>query len=272
MKKLLAVSVAALFAVGIVACGESPTEAYAPQFELVDPTKRVAEADVNARVWLSFAIPFEVEVPGGGAGVMVPVAQPNGPAQNFPGDEKNAGSCEDGTWKNKNGKGMGGTLDKPHPHCTIYVDEGGSSIETINVVLEPISAHYFRHNVNQWRLAFTNETGDNGKVLVKNNDKLEGNGELVAWAVFEHDPSQRVGQITIKLTQFDDSVWDDEVCTVADDLEDILCLAQLIDFSYAPVGAGDGGFGVDGFGEAGDYEEAGFLYWESVGPGWYRND
>jgi hypothetical protein len=46
----------------------------------------------------------------------------------------------------------------------------------------------------------------------------------------------------------------------------------LIDFSYAPVNALNGGYGDDGIGVAGTYEEKGFLYWTMVGTGWYRND
>lgn len=274
-KKWIALPVAAIVAVGVVACADEPTglAPQGPNYELVEIGTRVEKDDVNARVWLSFAIPFEVEVEGG-TGEVIPVAQPDGAALNFPGNENNAGTCEGGTWKNKNGKGMGGTDTKPHPHCTIYVDAGGGTVETVYVVLEPISAEYVRQNANQWRLAFTNEGGDNGKVLVKNNEQLKGNGQILAWAVFQEDPDQRVGQISFDLGQFDDSVWDNDVCEVSDkdDLPATSCLAQLIDFSYQPIGEADGGYGLSGFGIADTYEAAGFLWWESVGPGWTRDD
>jgi len=271
MKKFTFVPLAAIVALG--ACNDATT-LVAPDsanFELVNVSERVAADQVNALVRLSFAIPFEVEVPGGGTGQLIPVAQPDGVALNFSGNQSNAGTCQAGTWKNKNGKGMGGTINKPHPHCTVWQDEGGTTTEMVNVVLEPISARYYRHNDNQWRLAFTNQSGDNGKVLVKDNEDLTGNGTIVAWAVFENNPEQRVGQITIALNQFMGQ-RDTDVCQVADSLAEISCLAKLISFSYSPIGVADGGYGEHGFGIPGDYVERGFLSWTPVGSGWYRND
>jgi hypothetical protein len=264
MKMRFPLIAALALAVTIAACNDMPV---APDvnFELVDLNERVAEDQVNARVWLSFAIPFEVEVPGGGTGVLVPVAQQDGPALNFPGNQKNAGTCESGTWKNKNGKGIGGTNSDPHPHCTVYEEQGGTSTETVEVILEPISARYERVGGSpQWRLRFTNETGDNGAVkILANDDILQGSGEIVAWAVLKDDANNRVGKITFDLGQFDGE-WDTSIdCEVSGDPDADGCLRQEVAFSYTPE--------ADGIGAAGEYT-GGFFWWESVGSGWTRED
>lgn len=268
MKMRFSFLAALALAVTLTACSDTLLAPDSANFELVDTGDRIDKDDVNARVYLSFAIPFEIEIPGGGTGAIVPTAQADGPALNFPGPAKNAGSCESGTWKNKNGSGMGGTEANPHPHCTIWIEEGGSTFETIYVVLEPISAYYEVKNANQHLLHFADRPGDNGAVKILNNaGELEGNGEIVAWAVLQDDLDQRVGKITIDLSDLTGE-WDVMDCTISGDPSADGCLKTPVPFSYEPEAEEDGGIGI-----AGTYVE-GFLWWEFVdaGTGWYRND
>lgn len=260
MKKLFAVPVAALVAVGLVACSESPTESYVPQFELVEPTIRIAAEDVNAHVYGSFSLSFDVSAPGG-IGVIL-----TGPA-NFPGNPKNAGTCDNGLWINSQGKRTSGNLDKPHPHC-VGETEGGTS--SIKVVLEPISVHNggTAGAANEW-LQFAVANND-GRVHVtgsgESNWGTQAQGVLTAYAIdaatINSASPTRVGILTIDLDQYK-STGGSSVnyfttgCTIDGAPGSPRCLNKVIGADYEPLAAPDGVGSTTA-------NVQGFLYWAAA--------
>jgi hypothetical protein len=255
MRKLFAVPVAMLAAAGLAACSESPTESFTPQFELVDPSQRIAVADVNAHVYGSFALSFDVTTgSSGGWGVIR-----SGPA-NFPGNPKNAGMCDDGLWINPQGKRTSGSMDKPHPHC-VGETEGDLETTTVHVVLEPISAEFTtsedRTSGQTWQRELKLGSGLGAKVA-GNGVKTEAAGSVEAFAINASTlgtTNVRVGILTFDLAQFASEVTNyfDTDCTIADVDDAPRCLDLVITATYAPLAVG--GVGVV------NNNVTGFLYW-----------
>lgn len=258
--------IAAALMLGLAACSDT-SDTFAPQMELVDPTKRVADDDVNAWVYGSFSITFEgaASVLGGGA------------QANFPGNPKNAGTCgtvgggDTGVWYNPQGKRTAGSETKPHPHC---VGNGGG---TVTVVLEPISVHNggTAGTANEF-LQFALEDEDGRAHVTGSNQQpdkqgTQAQGILVAYAIDASTlgtTNKRVGILTIDLGQYD-SLGSGSVnyfetgCTIDGVSGSPRCLNKIIQADYEPLPA------PDGVGHAIDSSTAlepitGFLYWSSA--------
>jgi hypothetical protein len=255
MRKLLAVSVAALAAVGLVACSESPTDSYVPQFELVDEDLRVT--NVNAEVYATF---FVDVTEGGEAGNYILGSQKDAdgayipePA-NFPAKGKVLpGTCIAGNWHNSQGKPTAGSLEHPHPHC-VEMREGNGA--TFRVVLEKISANYNDPGNNKILILGIDDTGDLGAKYVGNNQ--QGHGQIDAWGIKENT-TDRVGQFTIDLTQFEDATQGTNPnpnpnlfdCSLSGDEDEDGCLNKEVKAVYR--------HGTDA---SGDPEDVwGMLYW-----------
>jgi hypothetical protein len=261
-KTILALPVAALVALGSVACSDAPTglAPEGPNRELVDAGQRIAAADVNAHVYGSFALQFtEVVGTPGGWGVIR-----TGPA-NFPGNPKNAGTCDDGLWINKNGQRTSGSLEKPHPHC-VGETEGDQQNVTVHVVLEPISGRYETFGTAGERLALGNST-DNCEesdpdglcaFLTGNEKHSRGVGVIVAYAIDAstlQTTKRRVGTLTFDLAQYHDANVNhfDTDCTIGEDETAPRCLEPTITATYTPLATGGVGAVRHGV--------PGFLYW-----------
>jgi hypothetical protein len=254
MRGTTVVAVAGL-AILVTACGETstPVGPASPSFELVDETKRLDADDVNAWVYGSFVI----EVAGTPGGVIM-----DGPA-NFPGRPKDGpGWCLGGTWYNSQGKKTSGNVDRPHPHCI----DTGEGTGAVSIILEPISAQSSSPGAsgNEF-LNFAKETEDGEVKFIGQGGPnapgtTTGTGIIVAYAIDAATlggTPQRVGTITIDLTQFTTSNADLflENCTLGSDAT-VRCLNKVIDAQYTPLAA------PDGLGEA--QAITGFLYWTSA--------
>jgi hypothetical protein len=259
-KKWIALPVAAVVAVGLVACGEEPTALapMGPNDELVNVDERIAAADVNAHVYGSFALSF-TEVVGGSGGEGGWQVITEGPA-NFPGNAKNAGTCDDGLWINKQGKRTSGSLDKPHPHCVEWVEGDEGQEVTVHVVLEPISAHYRTFGGAGQELRLGREGTDwISASLTGGGDHSRGEGIVVGYAIDAStlgDANRRVGTLTFDLAQYhqNDVDYFETDCTIGEDETAPRCLDLVINAVYAPLDAPDG---------VGELTEnvTGFLYW-----------
>jgi hypothetical protein len=279
MKKTWVVlPVAAVMAVGMVACSESPAGLApdAPRFELADTAKRVLANNVNAHVYGSFSISFDG---GGSLGHLA-----GGHQANFPGNPKNAGHCgnagyatdwendpDAGVWFNPRGHRTTGSKTKPHPHC-VDVGSGGG---TVVVVLEPISVENKRIGETNEMLEFARQDAD-GKVHRiaggTTTGGTQGQGVIQAYAI-DHatlgSSNVRVGILTIALTEYgDNSVnYFHTGCDMGvPDTGALPCLNKVIKADYMPLA------GPDGVGSSitqADWDEAvdgpypltGYLYW-----------
>jgi hypothetical protein len=265
MKKIIALPMAALLAAAMVACTDSNPAGLAPEgpsFELIDKEQRVDADDVNAHVYGSFTLSFTVDGPGG----IGPIT--SGPA-NFPGNAKNAGTCDNGLWINPQNKRTSGNLERPHPHC---VGETEGSV-TVKVVLEPISA--INDNIgagNEFlQLADDRPKGDVRVRGAGEGQTSEGRGIIEAYAIdastIGSNP-RRVGVLTIDLGQYttEKTNYFLDDCSLTVDETYFRCLNKVIVADYRPL-AGDDGVG-DPFVFAdwdedvqGAYPLTGFLYW-----------
>jgi hypothetical protein len=240
MKKTwIALPVAAVVALGMVACDSNPAglAPEGPSRELVDINDRIT--DVNAWVYGSFILPI------GGDGERQPILVENGES-NFPGHPKNKGSCVDGTWLNPKGQPTGGNRTSPHPHCIA----GWTQAPAMEVILEPISANFV--SSPQFRIRLAQGTGDNYRIQINTQGNLEAAGTIVAYAV-RADNMERVGEIEIDLGQYSgkssDALLECNVDEVFGD-EPTGCVKYLIDFTFTP----DGGQPIA-------FTEEGFLWW-----------
>lgn len=248
MKKLAFVSLAALVAYG-TACDHADTVAgpEGPQLELTDADLRLDAGDVNAHVYGTFAITFE----GSTTGVIT-----TGTA-NFPGNPKNAGECDDGLWINPRGKRTSGSLENPHPHCV------GEGSETVQVVLEPISAMYSTFGQAGQRLDLADPSEEEQVAhLTGGGDHSRGEGTVVAYAIDAStlgDTNDRVGTLTFEMDQYHANNTDyfAEDCDLGDSETAPRCLDLIISADYAPLPD------PDGVGEATD-DVQGFLYWSDA--------
>lgn len=246
MRKLAVLPLAAL---ALAACGDGSAPVTAPDgpnHELVDPGQRVAATDVNAWVYGTFSLTFG----GGDPGVIR-----SGPAS-FPGNPKNAGSCEDGLWINPQGKRTSGSLTRPHPHCV------GESTQTVQVVLEPISVK--NGNPGQSDNEYLQFTADREDGQVKkvggggpNEPNTQGEGTLVAYAIDASTigtTKTRVGQFTIDLAQYSANQTNRfaENCSLGD-VTAPRCLNLVITADYEPLAVGGVGTATNAV--------TGFLYW-----------
>ena len=263
MKKFALLPIAALAFTAACDDTKSPVAPSDANFELVDPTLRVDATKVNAHLYGS----FQVVVPGSAGVIMSGTA-------NFPGNQKNAGTCDAGLWINSQGKRTSGTATKPHPHCI------SGSTAAVTVILEPISVEWGNpgKSANEF-LRFTNGT-DNPDAQVKyvgagstmgrnsnddpNGDKTKGEGVIVAYAIDASTlgtTNKRVGTLTIDLTQYgtvEGNLFASD-CTVADaSFELARCLPPTITADYTPLSAADGGIGTA------TAAVPGFLYWKSA--------
>jgi hypothetical protein len=254
-KTILALPVAALVALGSVACSDAPTglAPEGPNRELVDAGQRIAAADVNAHVYGSFALQFtEVVGTPGGWGVIR-----TGPA-NFPGNPKNAGTCDDGLWINKNGQRTSGSLEKPHPHC-VGETEGGQQNVTVHVVLEPVSAQYRTFGGAGKELRLGREGTDwVSASLTGGGDHSRGEGIVVAYAIDASTlgtTNRRVGTLTFDMAQYHKNNEDyfETGCRVGEDATAPQCLDLVITATYAPLAVGGVGVVTENV--------TGFLYW-----------
>lgn len=247
MKKLALASLAALVAYG-TACSDAGTVAgpEGPQFELTNPDDRLAAEAVNAHVYGTFSITFEAS---GGTGAIT-----SGPA-NFPGNPKNAGECDDGLWINARGKRTSGSLENPHPHCV------GETSESVQVVLEPISAEYGTFGRGGQELVFSDD--EELRVhLTGGGDHMRGDGVVEAYAILAStlgDTNERVGILTFDLDQYHSNNTDyfADDCALDDSETAPQCLDLIISADYAPLSD------PDGVGEATD-DVQGFLYWSDA--------
>jgi hypothetical protein len=265
MRKIFALPLAAIAAVGFVACDTDSTglAPEGPNFELVDKDLRVHEDSVNAHVYGSFALQFtEVVGTPGGWGAII-----DGPG-NFPGHPKNAGWCYDGAWENPRGKLTSGSLDKPHPHC-VGETEGSQEEVIVRVVLEPISARYETFGTAGQRLALGSHTSNCSEsdaaglcaFLTGNEKHSRGVGIVVAYAIDLATlgaANRRVGKLTFNLNQYHDNETNhfDQDCTIGVDETAPRCLEPTITATYEPLA--EGGVGVL------TENVTGFLYWSSA--------
>jgi hypothetical protein len=255
MKKLLVLPFAAV--VAFAACGEQePFGPERPQFELVNEDERIAAADVNAHVYGSFALQFTETV---GAPASWGVIR-SGPA-NFPGNPKNAGTCDNGLWINAQGKRTSGSMDRPHPHCVGEI-EGDEQQVTVHVVLEPISAQYRTFGSAGKELRLGKEGSDwLSASLTGGGDHSRGEGIVVAYAIDASTlgtTNRRVGTLTFNLDQYHKNNIDyfETDCTVGEDETAPRCLDLLITATYAPLAVGGVGQATEEGGSV-----TGFLYW-----------
>jgi hypothetical protein len=264
MKKWIALPVAAVVAVGLVACGEEPTALapMGPNSELVNPDNRIAAEDVNAHVYGSFALSF-TEVVGGSGGEGGWQVITEGPA-NFPGNAKNAGTCDDGLWINKQGKRTSGSLDKPHPHCVEWVEGDDGEEVTVHVVLEPISALYSPtgSSAGEQLVLGTHDDGQFRAFLTGSGTHSRGEGIVVGYAIDASTlgtTNRRVGTLTFDLAQYHQNNvnYFETDCTIDDVPDAPRCLDLVITAVYEPL-EGDAGVGeVTG-------AVTGFLYWSEA--------
>jgi hypothetical protein len=183
---ILALPVAALVAVGFVACSEAPTGLApdGPNDQLIAGGLTAAQQP-DVTVYASFTVKFD-----GNSGV-----RESGPILNPQGKE--IGSCgPGGVLINKNGKT---TSAVAHPHCrTAGVDEIFS--------LEDIDAKESVHRDGQDRLVktallFTTELGSGPRVEYNHrSEHTEGVGVIEVWALKDDDPS---GKFVIDLSTYD---------------------------------------------------------------------
>jgi hypothetical protein len=271
MRKIFALPLAAIVAVGFVACDSNPAglAPEGPNLELVDLDQRIDADDVNAHVYGSFALSFDEEGPGG----IGPIK--SGPA-NFPGNPKNAGTCDDGLWINAQGKRTSGSLERPHPHC-VGETEGGTV--TVWVVLEPISAINDRIGQDNENLQLAADRPDGDVRAVRGNPPpapppvgTEGRGIIEAYAIdaatIGSGNPKRVGVLTIDLAQYDHNSTNYflEDCSLTVSETYFRCLNTPIVADYMPLDGDDGvGYPISlaDWDEQADgaYPVTGFLYW-----------
>jgi hypothetical protein len=243
MKKLLALPLAATMALG-AACANTPTALApgGPDFELVDAGQRISADKVNAHVYGSFSdlsFTYKVGTPGG----IGPIE--SGRALGFPGNPKNAGTCDMGLWINPQGKRTSGSMTKPHPHCVGAV-EGSETEETMVVVLEPISATFTtsedRKQGQTWQRELSLGTDLYAKVI-GNGAKTEAVGVIVAYAIdastLNSGSPVRVGQISFNLIQFasPDVNYFEKECSLSDEDNAPRCLNNVIEATFTPSAA-----------------------------------
>jgi hypothetical protein len=269
MKKFAFIPLAAIVALG--ACNDATTllSPNGVNFELVDATQRVNDTDVNAHVYGSFSnlsFTYKVGTPGGAGPIE------SGVALGFPGNPKNAGTCDMGLWINPQGKRTSGTMAKPHPHC-VGTTEGSQSEENMVVVLEPISAKFTtdedRTSGQTWKRELELGTELSAKVA-GNGAKTEASGVIVAWAIDASTLSSgapvRVGQISFNLNQFasDDENFFEKECSLSAEEDSPRCLNNVIDATFTPSAAYADKLSAR--------DVTGFLYWTSATAPFNYND
>ena len=252
MKKFLPI-----LALALGACSEAGEKVAGPQFELVDESIRIDADDVNAHVYGSFALNFTETVgTPGGWGVIT-----TGPA-NFPGNPKNAGTCDNGLWINAQGKRTAGSLNKPHPHC-VGQTVGTEEEVPIVVVLEPISARFFtsedRTSGQTWQRELWLGT-DLGAKVIGNGAKTEASGTVIAYAIDAatlNGINRRVGMLEFDMVEFNsnDTNHFEADCTLDDVANGPRCLNVVLTAKYTPLPSAEGGIGEV------TENVTGFLYW-----------
>jgi hypothetical protein len=260
-----------MVAVGAVACADQPT-IVAPDvanFELVEIGDRVAAGEVNAHVYGSFSnLSFDYTV--GTAGGFGPIE--SGIATGFPGNPKNAGTCDMGLWLNPQERRTSGSMAKPHPHCVGPI-AGTEEEKSMVVVLEPISAKFTssedRTSGQTWQRSLT--LGNGLIAEVEGQTKTKASGEIVAYAIDAstlNDASPvRVGTLTFDLGDYaseSDNYFEKE-CTLGGWENAPRCLALVIDAVFTPSAAFADKLVTR--------DVTGFLYWTSAeAPFNYDND
>jgi hypothetical protein len=247
MKKLLVLPFAAV--VAFAACGEQePFGPERPQFELVDEDLRISHEDATHFVFAT----FEHDLGGGSDGRVLSVND----TPLFPGNQNNAGSCDNGTWINPRGQRTGGNRDTPHPFCY----EPGSA--GMIVVLERIAAVYEEKTnkdgeITQKRLYFTNALDEDNHSVKYIGSNQAGAGQIEARAV-DRATGTWVGNIFFDLATFNTTGGSNPdlfACTLLGDPNQAGCLSRTIaDAQFRPRQ-------TDGtLGDAIDLND-GFLYW-----------
>jgi hypothetical protein len=259
MRKIIALPVAAIVAVGLVACSDDPSglAPEGPSFELVDEGLRIDHDDASHFVFAAFIY----EMGGGSAGRVLTDGEPG----IVPGNLKHHGWCWSGTWHNPQNKPTSGDATKPHPFCY----EPGSA--GIQVVLERIAAVYEEKtdrfdNITHKFLYFTKDLDEDeySVKFITNANNQQGSGEIEARAVNAAN-GDLVGHIEFDLEQFDDGPNNDDLfdCELtSEDSSQDGCLNRFIDITFRPIIGVDGG-GDPLFGDDVDFDEDDevFLYW-----------
>jgi hypothetical protein len=242
-KTIFALPVAALVAVGVVACTDAPglLAPEGPNRELVDESLRIDHDDATHFVYAFFA--YE---PDGGVGTVLTGGEPGNPPPGIvPGNQKHLGTCHDGKWHNPAGRPTTGTAANPHPFCYVPAADG------YTVVLERIAAVYEEKvdkdsNITHRFLYFTNEL-DEDEYSVKfltTNGNMRASGEIEARAVKDDpDVGDLVGHIKFDLDQFNLGQNQSNLfsCSFAsEDPKQDGCLAKNIAISYQPITGWDG--------------------------------
>jgi hypothetical protein len=245
-----------LLVLGVAAC-ETPVEPSGPlseprpSYELVDLSQRLDARLVNAHVYGSFAIPFDV----GPAPIL------SGPA-NFPGNPPHGpGTCDNGLWIKGKGKRTAGTLQNPHPHCT-------TPATSMTIVLEPISA--LAKDPQKCPATGVCEVLDfggfkaedlsvtHGGTIKKGEDGgTVGEGTIFAYAIDASTlagANHRVGYLEFSLDQFDEPGLNLFDCSLDEEFGNP-CLNEVINARYYPLEAG--GVGTES-------DVSGFLWWAAA--------